>query len=124
MAISLNQHRQRSYTLTIRLDAVGGGPEQVKSMLGEVLDNLMEHENACVPGSVTNARVTAVMVEPLGEPDFFHAGSRWSFDADQLAEWDEEDGAFHFLAYHLLVAPTVESVSHFIDQLRAAEAKQ
>ncbi|MFY1070597.1 hypothetical protein [Pseudomonas juntendi] len=124
MSIPASQQQQRSYCLTIRLDAVGGGPEQVKSMLGEVLENLMEHKNACVPGSVTNARVTAVLVESEDDQGFSHAGARWDFDSDQLVEWDEDDGLFHFRAYHGLAEPTVESVCRFIDQLQSSGAQQ
>lgn len=46
-----------------------------------------------------------------------HSGRRWSFDADQLAEWDEHDKRFEFVLYHRLVAPTVEAVRQFIDNL-------
>lgn len=49
--------------------------------------------------------------------EFSHGGKRWAFDSDELAEWDEDDAGFHFLVFHGLVGPTVESVSQFIDQL-------
>lgn len=55
--------------------------------------------------------------------EFSHAGERWMFDADQLASWDEEDGDFHFYAYHGLVNPTVESVIRFIESCQAGAAK-
>lgn len=51
-----------------------------------------------------------------GWTDFTHAGQRWSFNEDELAQ-QEEDGGFHFLKYHGLAQPTVESVSRVIDQL-------
>lgn len=54
----------------------------------------------------------------FGYVDLSHGGKRWSFDADNLAEWEEgEDGGFHFRAHHGLANPTVESVTRFIDLL-------
>lgn len=47
--------------------------------------------------------------------EFDHAGQRWSYNSDELAVLDEEDGCFHFVAYHGLTEPTVESVAAFID---------
>lgn len=49
--------------------------------------------------------------------EFVHADTRWAFDADQLAQWDEDDGDFHFLVFHGLEKPTVASITRFIDQL-------
>jgi len=54
-----------------------------------------------------------------GWTEFEHDGQRWSFDADQLAQWIEEDEDYDFFAYHGLAEPTVESVSQFIDNLKA-----
>ncbi|MBM5458741.1 hypothetical protein H8F21_14330 [Pseudomonas sp. P66] len=52
-----------------------------------------------------------------GWTNITHAGERWSFDADQLDEWDEEEQGFHFLTYHRLSEPTIEAVRRFIDDL-------
>lgn len=49
--------------------------------------------------------------------EFSHDGTRWAFDADQLARWDEDEKDFHFLMFHGLNDPTVESVTRFIEQL-------
>lgn len=46
-----------------------------------------------------------------------HLEKRWSFDADQLTQWDEDDECFHFHAYHGLKVPTIDSVRRFIEQL-------
>ena len=46
--------------------------------------------------------------------EFDHADERWSFNADELAKLDSEDGLFNFVAYHRLPQPTVESVIAFI----------
>lgn len=51
-----------------------------------------------------------------GWTDFSHAGQLWSFNEDSLA-LQEEDGCFHFVKYHRLDQPTVETVSRVIDQL-------
>jgi len=64
--------------------------------------------------------VTAVVVKWLlsfGYVEFTHGGKRWSFDTDELAEWEEEEEEFHFRVNHGLADPTIESVSRFIDQL-------
>ncbi|MEZ1440937.1 MULTISPECIES: hypothetical protein [Pseudomonas] len=50
-----------------------------------------------------------------GWTEFSYGGKRWSFDSDQLALWDEELG-FSFLDYHLLIEPTIESVTAFIQR--------
>lgn len=49
--------------------------------------------------------------------EFDHAGQRWSFNGDEVAMLDDEDGRFHFAAYHGLSQPTVESVTAFIDAM-------
>lgn len=49
--------------------------------------------------------------------EFSHNGQRWSFGPDELAQWDEEDEAFHFHTYPQLAEPTVETVKAYIDQL-------
>lgn len=68
-----------------------------------------------------NPDVPAVVVKWLlsyGCVELTHNGKRWSFDSDELAEWEEGDEeGFHFRAYHRLADPTVESISRFIDQL-------
>jgi len=51
-----------------------------------------------------------------GWKEFSHDGRRWQFDADQLAEWDEEDEAFFFHSYHQLADPTPEALSALIDK--------
>lgn len=51
--------------------------------------------------------------------EFDHAGQRWAFNSDELAQLDDEDGLFHFSAYHRLAEPTVESVTAFIDRVTA-----
>lgn len=63
---------------------------------------------------------TEIIVNDDGWTDFTHDGQRWSFDADQLAQWveEEEEGFFEFHSYHGLVGPTVESVVLFIDNLK------
>ncbi|UBM27851.1 hypothetical protein K8374_25435 (plasmid) [Pseudomonas sp. p1(2021b)] len=52
--------------------------------------------------------------EDDGWTEFSYGGKRWSFDSDQLAQWDEELKYFDFLDYHLLINPTIESVTAFI----------
>lgn len=54
--------------------------------------------------------------ETDGWTEFSYGGKRWSFDSDQLALWDEQLQEFDFLAYHLLVKPTIESVTGFIQR--------
>ena len=49
--------------------------------------------------------------------EFEHGGQRWSFNADELAQLDVEDGFFHFVNYHRLSKPTVEGVAAFIDSM-------
>ena len=54
--------------------------------------------------------------------EFEHNGQRWSFDADQLALWDEEEQSFQFFAFHNQSQPTVESVTNFIGFLALLKA--
>lgn len=65
--------------------------------------------------------VTALVVKWLlsfGYVELSHGGKRWSFDSDELAEWDDdEEQGFHFRANHGIRNPTPESVARFIDQL-------
>jgi hypothetical protein len=64
--------------------------------------------------------VQALVVKWLlsfGYVELSHCGKRWSFDSDELAEWEEDEEGFHFRANHGLTDPTVESVTRFIDQL-------
>ena len=49
--------------------------------------------------------------------EFTYAGKRWAYDADQLAEWDEEDQTFQFCMYHKLVEPTVGGITQLIQQI-------
>ncbi|MCX2694482.1 hypothetical protein OO256_26765 [Pseudomonas sp. DCB_CB] len=51
----------------------------------------------------------------LGWIEFSHAGEHWSFDADQLARWDQAEDDFHFLAFHGLSHPTVEAMVQFVE---------
>lgn len=53
--------------------------------------------------------------EADGWTEFSYGGKRWQFDADQLALWDDELG-FSFQDYHLLLEPTIESVTAFIQR--------
>jgi hypothetical protein len=50
-----------------------------------------------------------------GWTDFSHDGQRWSFDAAQLAQWDEDEEDFHFFSYHGLTEPTEAAVIAYID---------
>lgn len=64
--------------------------------------------------------VTALVVKWLlsfGYVELSRSGKRWSFDSDQVAEWDEDEEGFHFRGFHGLNDPTVESVNRFIDQI-------
>ena len=64
--------------------------------------------------------VTALVVKWLlsfGYVELSRGGKRWTFDSDQVAEWDEEEEGFHFRGFHGLNDPTVESVNRFIEQL-------
>lgn len=54
--------------------------------------------------------------EADGWTEFSYNDKRWAFDSDQLALWDEQLKEFEFLAYHLLVKPTIESVTSFIQR--------
>jgi hypothetical protein len=47
---------------------------------------------------------------------FSHNGQRWTFDADQLALWDDEEEDYHFHSYHGLAEPNVESLIKLIDE--------
>ncbi|MFJ7794640.1 hypothetical protein [Pseudomonas sp. NPDC096950] len=58
-----------------------------------------------------------IHLDSPGWLEFSHGGTRWAFDADQLAEWDDDEGDFQFLVFHGLDDPTVESVTRFIEQL-------
>lgn len=49
-----------------------------------------------------------------GWTEFSYGDKRWSFDSDQLALWDEQLQGFDFFGYHMLVKPTIESVTDFI----------
>lgn len=49
--------------------------------------------------------------------EFEYAGQRWSFNSDELAMLDDEDGLFHFSAYHRLAEPSVETVIGFIAEV-------
>lgn len=72
-------------------------------------------DSADVCISAVNSPVFIDLDAP-GWLEISHAGRRWSFDADQLTAWDEDDESFHFLTYHGLSQPTVEAVRCFIDQ--------
>jgi hypothetical protein len=50
----------------------------------------------------------------VGWTDFSHDGQRWSFDATQLAQWDEDEEEFHFFSYHGLTEPTEDTVISYI----------
>lgn len=57
-------------------------------------------------------------IAPVNEwKEFNHAGQRWAFSEDELAQWDDEEGEFHFTAYHELTEPTVDTVTAFIESL-------
>ncbi|MEG0244455.1 MAG: hypothetical protein RR726_18650 [Pseudomonas sp.] len=43
-----------------------------------------------------------------GWQEFEHGGQRWSFNEDELAQLDEEDGSFHFVRYHRLQQPDID----------------
>lgn len=73
-------------------------------------------DSAEICASAVNSPVFIDLLAP-GWLEFSHDGQRWAFDSDQLAEWEEDEEEFHFRVYHGLVAPTVESVARFIDQL-------
>jgi hypothetical protein len=75
-------------------------------------------------GDIPLAVAEAVDAIPAGEgPDeeqwieFSHGDQRWSFSSCELAQWDDEDEAFHFNAFHGLSEPTVDAVKAFIDQV-------
>lgn len=51
-----------------------------------------------------------------GWTEFTHAGERWSFDADSLCLWDEEDQHFEFRIHHELAEPTVDALIQVIEQ--------
>lgn len=53
-----------------------------------------------------------------GWTDFSHDGQRWSFDAAQLAQWDEDEEEFHFFSYHGLAQPTEDSVIAYIESFK------
>jgi Fic family protein len=57
-----------------------------------------------------------------GWKEFTHDGQRWSFDADSLAVWDEEEDHFEFYLHHELTNPTVETVIQFIEETKARVA--
>ncbi|GLO32880.1 hypothetical protein EFK07_06025 [Pseudomonas putida] len=52
-----------------------------------------------------------------GWQEFEHCGQRWSFNEDELAQLDEEDGSFHFVRYHRLQQPDIECVKILIDDM-------
>lgn len=52
----------------------------------------------------------------VGWTEFSHNGRRWLFDADQLAEWDEDEKVFMFHSFHRLAAPTIESLIAYIER--------
>jgi len=58
-----------------------------------------------------------IHLDAPGWIEFSHGGTRWAFDADQLARWDADEEDFQFLVFHGLEGPTVESVTRFIEQL-------
>lgn len=62
--------------------------------------------------------VSAIVTKWLlsfGNVEIVYGGKRWSFDDDQLAEWDETAEEFHFSCYHGLTNPTAVSVSQFLE---------
>ena len=67
-------------------------------------------------GGLASAEATE---ESDGWIEFRHGGGRWSFDAAQLAQWDEEEQEFHFHSYHGIAEPTVDSMIGFITELTA-----
>lgn len=75
----------------------------------------------CVDSAeICASAVNFPVLSDLNSPDWFeisYAGKRWAFDSDQLAEWDEHEEEFNFLVFHGLVAPSVELITRFIDQL-------
>jgi len=73
-------------------------------------------DSASMCASAVNSSVFADFDSP-GWLEISHAGKRWSFDADQLAVWDEDNEAFLFLTLHGLNAPSFEAARHFIDAL-------
>lgn len=73
-------------------------------------------DSADVCTAAVNAPVFIDFDAP-GWLEISHAGQLWSFDADQLAAWDEDDECFHYLTFHGLDQHTVEAVRHFIEGL-------
>lgn len=64
--------------------------------------------------------VTTLVVKWLlsfGYVEISYGGKRWTFDTDQLAEWDDADKSFHFCGFHGLTDPTIDSIKRFIDQI-------
>ncbi|WP_338924532.1 hypothetical protein V0M98_33495 (plasmid) [Pseudomonas silesiensis] len=52
-----------------------------------------------------------------GWTELTHNGQRWSYDGDQLAEWDQEEEGFMFHSYHALANPTEDAVIAYIESL-------
>lgn len=49
--------------------------------------------------------------------EFSRGGSRWAFNVDSLAEWDDELGSFDFLLYHGIQTATVDNIGVLVDDL-------
>ncbi|MBA1203637.1 hypothetical protein G7009_18100 [Pseudomonas capeferrum] len=72
-------------------------------------------EAVAISGQQTSATDSRSEIQETdGWTEFSYGGKRWSFDSDQLAQWDTELEGFEFLAYHQLAQPTIESVTGFI----------
>lgn len=72
-------------------------------------------------GKAPQPEVESVLSDEKGAEgwtDFSHDGQRWSFDAAQLAQWDEDEEEFHFFSYHGLTEPTEAAVIAYIESFK------
>ena len=95
---------------------------------GDLWDGVVWYERMAAVGDESLAAglfanddpdVTALVVKWLLSfcwIEFSHDGQRWSFDADELAQWDVDDETFHFHSFHGIAEPTMESMLNVINR--------
>lgn len=71
-------------------------------------------EAVAASGQLTATDSPSQIHENDGWTEFSYGGKRWSFDSDQLAQWDKKLEGFEFLAYHQLAQPCIKSVIGYI----------
>ena len=127
------EHAEREGCLPVNFMVgryTGNGPSVVPALRRRGFIVERTHHGYAIKGRAVAISTPTVQGEPVMpdanaldglqnevQQEFDHAGQRWSFNGDELAVLDEEEGCFHSVAYHRLTNPTVGSVTAFIDSM-------